>query len=68
MCLRSLVGVIRIDIVRHDKEWEESWRVQWAVGSGQSILRWFRYMERMDEQRIHRKIYIFFYFIRHDCY
>ena len=56
-CLRSLVGVSRMDRVRNEE-------VHRRAGIGrelanrvyQRVLRWFGHMERMDESRLTRRV------------
>ena len=52
-CLRSLVGVSRIDRVRNE---EVHGRVgierEFASRADQRVLRWFRHVDRMDEYRL----------------
>ena len=56
-CLRSLVGVLRMD-----KIWNEEVRrragIERALVSraDQRVLRWFGHVERMDEYRIARRV------------
>ena len=56
-CLRSLVGVLRMDRVRNEEvqrragiERELASRADWRV------LRWFGHVERMDEYRMARRV------------
>ena len=56
-CLRSLVGVLRMDGVRNEEvckragiERELASRADWRV------LRWFGHVERMDEYRMARRV------------
>ena len=56
-CLRSLVGVSRMDRVRN----EEVRRIsemerEFASRAGQRVLRWFRPVEIMDECRMARRV------------
>ena len=56
-CLRSLVGVSRMDRVRI----EEMRRItaierELASRADQRVLRWFRHVERMNEYRIARRV------------
>ena len=52
-CLRSLVGVLRMDRVRNEvvRRRAEIER-ELASRADQRVLRWFGYVERMDEYRI----------------
>ena len=56
-CLRSLVGVSRMDRV-----WNEEVRrragIEWELASraDQRVLRWTGHVERMDEYRVARKV------------
>ena len=56
-CLRSLVGVSRMDRVRNE---ETRMRAlierELASRADQRVLRWFGYVERMDEYRIARRL------------
>ena len=56
-CLRSLVGVSRMDRVRNE---EVCWRagIEKELGSrvDQRVLRWFGHVERTDEYRIARRV------------
>ena len=56
-CLRSLVGVSRMDRVRKD---EVRRRVgierELASTADQRVLRWFGHVERMDEYRLARRV------------
>ena len=56
-CLRSLVGVSRMDRVRNE---EVGRRVgiesELACRADQRVLRWFRHIERMDKYRMTRRV------------
>ena len=56
-CLRSLVGVSRMDRVRNE---EVRGRVgierELASRADQRVLRWFGHVERMDEYRMARRV------------
>ena len=56
-CLRSLVGVSRMDRVMNE---EVRMRVgierELASRADQRVLRWFGHVERMDEYRMARKV------------
>ena len=58
-CLRSLVGVLRMDRVRNEEvrrragiERELASRVE----QSRDVLRWFGHVERMDEYRMARRV------------
>ena len=51
-CLRSLVGVSRMDGVRN----EDVLRRELASRVDQRILRWFGHVKRMDEYHIARRV------------
>ena len=57
MCLKSLVGVSRMDRVRNE---EVRRRVgikrELASRADQRVLRWFGHVERMDEYRMARRV------------
>ena len=57
-CLRSLVGVSRMDRVGNE---EVSNRAEiereLASRADQGVLRWFGHVERMDENRMARRVY-----------
>ena len=48
-CLRSLVGVSRMDQVRNERE---RWNRKGASRSDQRVLRWIGHVGRMDEYRM----------------
>ena len=50
-CLRSLVGVSRMDRV-----WRAGIEMELASGADQRVLRWFGHVERMDENRMARGV------------
>ena len=58
-CLRSLVGVSRMDRVRNE---EVSRRAgierKLASRADQRVLRWFGHVERMDEYRMARRVLV----------
>ena len=56
-CLRSLVGVSRIDRVR-DEEVRSRAGIERELASreDQRVLRWFWHIERMDEHRMARRV------------
>ena len=54
-CLRSLVGVSRMDIVRIEEEFMRAGiERELASRTDQRVLRSFRHVERMDEYRMAR--------------
>ena len=56
-CLRSLVGVSRMDRVRNeDVHRRAEIGRELETGVDQRILRWFGHMERMDVSRLARKV------------
>ena len=56
-CLRSLVGVARMDGVRNEEVHKRA-RIETELASrvDQRILRWFGHVERMDEYHIARRV------------
>ena len=58
-CLRSLVGVSRMDIVRNEEVRRRA-RIERELASraDQRVLRWFRHVERMDEHCMARRVLI----------
>ena len=55
-CLRSLVGVSRMDRVRNeDVRRRVGIERELASRADQRVLRWFGYVERMDEYRMARR-------------
>ena len=58
-CLRSLVGVSRMDRVRNE-EVRRSAGIQRELASraDQRVLRWFGHVERMDEYRMARRVFM----------
>ena len=56
-CLRSLVGVSRMDRVRNDEVLRRP-ATEWELASraDQIVLRWFGHVERMDEYRMARRV------------
>ena len=51
-CLRSLVGVSRMDRVRNEEVRRRAGiKMELASGADQSVLRWFGYVLRMDDTR-----------------
>ena len=56
-CLRSLVGVSRIDKVMNEEVRRRAGiERELASIADQRVLRWFRHVERMDENRVARKV------------
>ena len=56
-CLRSLVGVSRMDRVRNEEVRRRAGiERELASRADQSVLRWFGHVERMDEYRIARRV------------
>ena len=56
-CLRSLVGVSRMDTVRNEEVRRRA-RIKRELASraDQRVLRWFAHVERMDEYRMARRV------------
>ena len=58
-CLRSLVGVSRMDGVRNEEVRRRAGiERELASRADQRLLRWFRHVERMDEYRMTRRVLI----------
>ena len=56
-CLRSLVGVSRMDRVRNEKVHRTAGiERELASRADQGVLRWFGHVERMDEYRMARRV------------
>ena len=56
-CLRSLVGVSRMDRVRNDEVRRRAGiERELASRADQRVLRWFWHVERMDEYRMARRV------------
>ena len=56
-CLRSLVGVSRMDRVRNEEMRRSvGTESEFASRADQRALRWFRHVERMDEYRMARRV------------
>ena len=56
-CLRSLVGVSRMDRVRNEKVRRRAGiERELASSADQRVLRWFRHVERMDEYHMARGV------------
>ena len=56
-CLRSLVGVSRMDRVRNEEVHRRAGIERELVSRAyQRVLRWFGHVERMDEYRMARRV------------
>ena len=55
-CLRSLVGVKRMDRVRNEEVRRIANRQELGSTADQRVLRWFGHVERMDEYRMARRV------------
>ena len=57
--LRSLVGVSRMDRVRNEEVRMRA-GIEWELASraDQRVLRWFGHVERMDEYRMTRRVFM----------
>ena len=56
-CLRSLVGVARMDRVRNEEVRSRTGiEMELASTADQRVLRWFGHVERMDEDRMARRV------------
>ena len=56
-CLRSLVGVSRMDRVRNEEVRRRAGiEREFASRADQRVLRWFGHVERMDEHRIAKRV------------
>ena len=56
-CLRSLVGVSRMDRVRNEEVHRRAGIERELVSrADQRVLRWFGHVERMDEYRMTRRV------------
>ena len=56
-CLRSLVGVSQMDIVRNEEVLSRAGiKRELASRADQRVLRWFGHVERMDEYPMTRKV------------
>ena len=56
-CLRSLVGVSRMDRVRNEEVRRRAGIERELARRDQRVLRWFGHMERMDEYRMARRVW-----------
>ena len=58
-CLRSLVGVSRMDRVRNEEVCMRAGiERELASRAHQRVLRWFGHVERMDEYRMARRVFM----------
>ena len=56
-CLRSLVGVSRMDRVRNEKVRRRALiEKELASRADQTVMRWFGHVERMDDYRMARRV------------
>ena len=56
-CLKSLVGVSRMDRVRNEEVRRRAGiEMEFASGADQRVLRWFGYVERMDDCHMARRV------------
>ena len=56
-CLRSLVGVSRMDRIRNEEVRRRAGiEMELASIADQIVLRWFGHVERMDEYRMARRV------------
>ena len=56
-CLRSFVGVSRIDrVIKKERRKKAGIEMELASRVDQRVLRWFVHMERMDEYRMARMV------------
>ena len=56
-CLKSLVGVTRMDRVRNEEVCRRAgMEMELASRADQRVLRWFGQVERMDEYRMARRV------------
>ena len=56
-CLRSLVGVSRMDRIRNEEVRRRALiERELASGADQRVLRWFGHVERMDQHRMARRV------------
>ena len=56
-CLRSLVGVSRMDRVRNEEVRRSAGiEMELASRADQSVLRWIRHVERVDDYRMTRRV------------
>ena len=58
-CLRSLVGVSRMDRVRDEEVRRRAGiEKELANRADQRVLRWFEHVERMDDYRMARRVHV----------
>ena len=58
-CLRSLIGVSRIDRVRNEEVRRRAGiEIELTSTADQRVLRWFGHVERMDEYHMARRVLI----------
>ena len=55
-CLRSLVGVSRLDRVRNEEARRTGTERESASKADQRVLKWFGHVEKMDEDRMARRV------------
>ena len=56
-CLRSLVKVSKLDIVRNEEaRWRAGIEMELASREDQRLLRWFGHVGRMNEYRMTRRV------------
>ena len=55
-CLRSSVGVSRMDRVRNEEVRRAGIERELAIRADQRVLRWFGHVERMDDYRMARRV------------
>ena len=56
-CLRSLVGVSRMDRVRNEEvRMRAGIEMELAIRADQRVLRWFGHVKRMDDYRMARRV------------
>ena len=56
-CLRSLVGVLRMDRFRNNEVRRRAGiEIELASRADQRVLRWFGHVERMDDYRMARRV------------
>ena len=56
-CLRSLIGVSRMDRVRNEEVlMRAGTEMELVIRADQRVLRWFGHVERMDDYRMARRV------------
>ena len=56
-CLRSMCGVTKLDKIRNEEVRERTGvRNELAVRVDKNVLRWFGHVERMDDERLLKKV------------